>query len=148
MSIADTQPVPSQGSKEPVYTRGPKAKRKYEDLEIDGFDMSGTRPSRAEEEETLAKAQNTVRNILNVVYCNMKFKPWFRSPMYFEDYKRDGVAAKPRHPTESKSVHFEKGESTIDTLFVCDTCMKYSTEAKDMAIHMVGCKALVGTKVN
>lgn len=116
-----------------------KAKRKYEDLEIDGFDMSSDRPTRAEEEENLAKLQNTVRNVLNVVYCNMKFQTWFRSPMYFEDIKRGVGSSKPRHPTESGSIHFplSTDENVIDTLYVCDTCMKYSTIAKEMAIHMV-----------
>lgn len=116
----------------------PKAKRKYEDLEIDGFDMSNTRPTRAEEEECLAKLQNTVRNVLNVVYCNMKFQTWFRSPMYFEDIKRGPGSAKPRHPTESASLHLPQSDDfVIDTLYVCDTCMRYTTEAKEMAIHMV-----------
>lgn len=128
-----------------------KVKRKYEDLEINGFDMSGTRPTRAEEEESLAKLQNTVRNVLNVVYCNMKFQTWFRSPMYFEDYKRGAGSAKPRHPTESTSIQSslpstsasasvptnDGGEIVIDTLYLCDTCLKYTTEAKAMAIHMV-----------
>lgn len=64
----------------------PRLNRRKDDLEIDGFyDMSGeARPSRAEEEENMALAQNVVRNVLNVVYCNMKFETWFRSPMYFE----------------------------------------------------------------
>lgn len=135
-----TQTMPGSDSKilPPPSVREAKPKRKYEDLEIDGFDA--TRPSRAEAEESMAKAQNTVRNILKVVYCNMKFDTWFRSPMYFEDYKRGGLAAKPRHPTESGSIHFKEGESVIDTMYVCDTCMKYSTEAKDMAIHMPKCE--------
>lgn len=130
--------TPSKTKGAAANSRPVKAKRKYEDLEIDGFDMDGTKPSRAEEEETLAKLQNAVRNVLNVVYCNMKFKTWFRSPMYFEDIKRGPGQAKPRHPTESGSLHLTPTDTNvIDTLYVCDTCMKYTTEAKDMAIHMV-----------
>lgn len=129
-------------------------------LAIDGFyDADGKPlPSREEIAETLALKQNTVRNVSNVVYCNMKFKTWFRSPLYFDrdflasngtgEIKSLSTTAQPApsaatkkitHPIQSKSIHLAKEDTVIDTLHICDTCFAYTDDATAMASHKPKC---------
>lgn len=170
-----------------------KRRRREEEALLDAAETpkGGPKGNDSNGSEDDERELNLRPNIRNVVYCNFKFSPWYRSPRYFDESAPSGVlhCSTSLHLTKQqvKSAHTKeiqairqantkraKSNSSaeedqdvnqaalastapatepikngipdsddgvlIDTLYVCDTCFKYTSVAKEMAIHVPKCQ--------
>lgn len=153
MSDEISETMAARAGADKKYTKPGRRRKREEEALVEESEHDVGEGSSSEHDE---RELNLRPNVQHVVYCNFKFSPWYRSPRYFDELAPSGVAysAPSLHLTKQqvKGSHNKALQSIrkraklgcdeltlIDTLYVCDTCFKYTAVEKEMAIHVPRC---------